>query len=228
VTDARNFLLNSDYPLDKVIYRASGSFALGAYFSTESLSIPHGLSFTPLPVLQWSTSSDFSVVYEAGTGPPPDDIILGFLGIAMNCTADGTNINIDVTNFKSTAYTIYYRVFGLMPSDENEEATSTQDAGDSFVLNTDQNYAKLIDSGKLTLSTTTTVTHGLGYEPQVFMWIEDSGIIYTPFTALNSSKTGSTLTPAAQRGYRVTTSQIEFKSLSPSYAYGHYRIYADE
>jgi hypothetical protein len=225
VTDARNFLVNSDFPLDKVIYRATGSFALGAYFSTVSVAVPHGLSFTPLPVIQWSTSSDFSVVYEAGSGPAPEDIILNILGVAVTCTADGTNIDIDATNFKSTALTIYYRIFCFMPSNVNVDADSTQDTGDNFVLNTDQNYTKLFDSGVLSLSTTTTVTHGLGYIPQVFMWIEDgSGIIYTPFTALNNSSVVS----ADQQGYKITDTQIEFKELSPSYALGHYRIYVDD
>lgn len=225
MTDPRNFLLNSDYPLDKVIYRATGSFAIGAGFATASATIPHGLSFTPLPVLQWSTTSDFSVVYEAGSGPAPDDIISNILGIALECTADSNSIDIDASNFNTSSYTIYYRVFCFMPSDVNVDADPTQDEGDSFILNTDQNYAKLFDSGKLTLATTTTVTHDLGYEPQVFMWIEDgSGIIYTPFTALNNSSA----TSGDQQGYKVTDTQIEFKELSPSYAFGHYRIYADE
>lgn len=225
MTDPRNFLLNTDYPLDKVIYRSTGSFAIGAGFATASASISHGLSFTPLPVLQWSTSSDFSVVYEAGSGPAPDDIISNIVGIAVDCTADSNSIDISASNFNTSAYTIYYRVFCFMPSDVNADVNSTQDEGDNFVLNTDQNYAKLFDSGKLLLSSSTTVTHSLGYEPQVFMWIESAaGTIFTPFTALNNSSA----TSADQQGYKVTDTQIEFKELSPSYLYGHYRIYADE
>jgi len=224
MTNPNNFLVNSDYPQDKVIFLASGSTSLGSYFSAASVNVPHGLTFTPLPRMVWSTSSDFSVCYEAGSGPAPQNVLRYNLGITGDIYSDATNISINFTNFISTAYTIYYRIFCFAPSNVTVDIDSTSSSGDNFILNTDQNYLKLLSSGKVALtSNTVTVDHNLGYIPQVDAWIEDgSGLIYPP------QSNGSILYPSfGITGYVATTTQLIFYGYS-AYSFGHYRIYTDK
>lgn len=226
LANAPDFLLTSDYPLDKVVARFTGSLALSGYFDSELVNIPHSLSFTPLPVVQWSLTSDFSTTYEAGSGPLPDDVTRFYFGIQLDTRANSTNVIIEAANFLTAGQTIYYRVFCFMPSDVNSDVTFTADTGDEFALNTDYNYTKLFASGKLTLASNATYTHNLGYVPQVFGWLENGGTIYTPFTNMNVSKPTSTYTPAVLAGIKVTSTTIEFIGLS-SYTYGHFRVYID-
>ena len=219
-----NMLIDSRYPLDKVIFLASGSTSLGSYFSAASVNVPHGLTFTPLPRMVWSTTPDFSVCYEAGSGPAPQSVLRWNLGITGDLYANSTNIRLDFTNFISTSYTIYYRVFCFAPSDITIDIDSTSSLADNFILNSQQNYLKLLSSGKIALtSNTVTVDHNLGYIPQVDAWTEaTTGEIYPP------QSNGSTLYPGfGTTGYVVTTTQLIFYGYS-SRSFGHYRIYIDK
>lgn len=223
MTDPRNFLVNSDYPLDKVVYRTTGSFSLATYFDSKTTTIPHGLPFTPLVSMSWSTTSDFSVCYEAGSGPAPTDSTRHYLGITGDVYADATNIVINSSNFISSATTIYYRIFAFAPSTYTSDVSSTQDTGDNFVLNTDYNYTKLLTSGKLTLASTDTVTHSLGYIPQVQTWVEAAdGKVYPPQSNMTLYYPGT-----AEVGVKTTTTTLVFSGLAAGYTYGHYRIYMD-
>ena len=170
MTDSRNFLLNTDYPLDKIIYMTSGSFTvpsgggLGA-----SQSVAHGLDFVPLMCGNWSNDSDFSstkemAIYEYGD----------LDGMQAYCYADGTNVTVSSINYGSSDKTIYYRVYGFMPSNVNDTAPSTSSASDDFVLNTDYNYTKLLAEEYHDASSgNVTITHSLGYRPQVIAWRAD-------------------------------------------------------
>lgn len=172
MTSASNFLVNSDYPLDKIVYMDSGSIVVGAS-SNVNVSIPHNLSFAPLPVFSWSLNSDFSTSRISGIFPYADTTYTEKTFIYT----DPTNLNILAINNSTSSKTFYWRAYGFMPSNINVDTPATASLADRFTLNTTYNYSKLYMSG-VTAQTTTSITinHGLGYKPrQILLWTEGTG-----------------------------------------------------
>ena len=54
-----NFLINTDYPLDMIIYYKFYELTTNGS-SSQTVTIPHGLGFTPLLFGVWSTTPDFA------------------------------------------------------------------------------------------------------------------------------------------------------------------------
>lgn len=201
MVDPRNFLLNTDYPLDKIVYMDSGSFTIpaGSYATSTKA---HGKTFTPLATLSWSTSSTFTTSKESNIP------VLEFTDpdlIQVNNYTNGTNIVIDGYNPTTSSKTIYWRAFGFMPSNVNVDTPGTATSSNSFQFNTDYNYCKLYNSG---ITTTATITHNLGYRPQVTAW----------------KQTGSNIAQVNDKGIvKVGTTTVNIISTDNI----HYRIYAD-
>ena len=164
--DFANLLLTTDKPLDKVVYLHTEAVAIAAY-DYNDVTIAHGLSFLPLVNAQWSTSPDFSTSYNIGGGPNTGASRSYNTGIA----ADATNVYINTTNNTASAVTLYFRIYGLMLNTVNDDAPHTASSGDSFVLNTDYNYTKLVAAGTVTGPSSgyqiINVDHSLLYRPQV-------------------------------------------------------------
>lgn len=178
IQKAKNFLLTTDFPLDKVIYLNSGSVTINFPTAGQQIVIPHNLPFTPLVSGSWALNPTFSTLYEYGSGTfPSNDIGSSVFNISMDIKADTTNITILPTNVSGSSFILYYRVFGLQPSDNNSDLLPTASSGDNFVLNTDYNYTKLYLNDVILNATTGTYTvlHNLGYLPQVMAWVEDTG-----------------------------------------------------
>lgn len=230
IQQAKNFLLTTDFPIEKVIYLRSGSFTLGSITSgTETFS--HGLSFTPLIDGVWSLDSDFSTTYNFGTGTTPLSTsglsfyqqLLGFDILIGNSGADSSTVNINWANLGSSM-TAYYRLYGLEPTDSAADVPFTASSGNDFILSTDFNYLKLYLSDYLTgfsASNTYTVDHNLGYRPKVSIWSTTSGGYRYPGIQEGADVIAS-----------VTTTQLVIEvgsSYNSSYMTRlDYRIYIDE
>jgi len=177
ITAAPSFLLDTDYPLDKAIFLGSGSFTMGAS-TTGSEFVNHGLPFIPLIAGYWSLTSDFSLNYEFGNGVFPSGnpgyLFQREIGYVQ---ATITQVKMDWVNI-STATTAYYRLYAFEPSNLTTDIASVSATSDGFVLNTDYNYLKLLsaDTASPGTATTYTVTHGLGYKPQVLAWFEYAAV----------------------------------------------------
>jgi hypothetical protein len=208
MTDPKKFLLNSDYPLDKIVYMTSGTFVSNAV-GGGSVTIPHGLGFMPLPYIQWSLNSDFSTCQEITERP--GDLYPTVFPYIVSYESNATNIIINFFNGALAQTTYYYRIICFMPTDINADVTNIASLADDFILNTDYNYTKLFMSG---INTSTTVTHNLGYVPQVMWWYESSAD-----KILSPVNLGY---PTTNTPY-VTTTTVVF----PNTNY-HYRIYIDE
>ena len=104
----KDFLVNSDYPLDKVVYTTTGIATSATDF--VDITIPHGLSFMPLPVVQWSLVSDFTTCYEVTERG--SELIPPSFPYICTMQADSTNIllGFDELSF-GVLPTIYYRIF---------------------------------------------------------------------------------------------------------------------
>lgn len=219
VQNAEKFLLTTDYSLDKIIWMNTGSLSIPANNFID-LNIPHGLSFMPLPLGSWSTSSDFSVSYEINTGP------LGGTPFTINTglSANGTNVILHTTNNTGSAVTVFYRLYAFMPSDQNQDAPFTSSVSSKFLLNTDRNYTKLFMANILTQGAvggtpvSQTVNHNLGFYPQLAAWQEVSGTVGPlVFSTINGDGLRAEVTP--------TSVIFTFQGTAASRV--HYRIYAD-
>jgi len=226
IVKAKNFDLTTDFPLDKVIYLNSGSLNIAAS-GTGSATIPHGLPFIPLTNLIWSTTPDFSISYMAGSGPAAVDPTLYQLGIDSAVNADATNNVVSFTNFFTSPVTIYYRLYAFEPSDSNADLPMTAQTGDTFTLNTDYNYTKLYMQGKLTLSGSTSIFHGLGYIPQIEVWIGTATTNYPPQQFINLLDTSSG-TVIGNVGIYATATTLNFTGSVFGALYLHYKVYLDD
>jgi len=220
-TNAKNMLLTSDYPLDKVIYLVEGSTAVSG-FGFVDIDTPHGLPFTPLPMGSWSTDSTWDVSYELNSGP----LTAGSLTYETSVSANSTNVRFSANNNTGSSVTLYYRIYALAPNSADDldvSFTSNQDT--SFILNTDLNYTKLFESSDFTEPSTggapvlRSFFHGLGYAPQVLLWKEVSSQV-TPQNGTDVDF-GDVVVEITSTSLNVT-----FTTFSSTKIY--YRIYLDE
>lgn len=166
-------VLTSQYPLDKVIYQHTLSIPIPA-FDFADVNILHGLAFTPLVRMQWSTDPNFTTAYGPDGGPRDST---GSPGYQTGVYAIGNRIFVTTTNRFATPVTLYIRIFGFMPSNANASVPSTSVQGAKFVFNTAYNYMKLFSKGITSVpsgSAVRTVNHGLGYIPTVMLWGENT------------------------------------------------------
>jgi hypothetical protein len=167
MTDPRDFLLNTDYEMDKIILVETGNFI-------GHKDISHNLDFAPLPFGVWSTSQDFTTVntigaIDLGGGHPSYIPRLG-----VWCRSDNSKIHIAADGNGSESTTIYYRLYAFAPPDIDKDAPATSDLANKFVLNTDYNYRKILATGTFTQSDQE-YAHNLGYLPQIMAWTDYRG-----------------------------------------------------
>lgn len=229
MTNPRNFLLSSDYPMDKVVYMTSGSFTASVTLS-GNYDIPHGLSFAPLPVLSWSMYSDFSISYEIASS---GTVGWESYGLSFQPISDLTKISIQYYNNTGSAKTIYYRIFCFMPSNVNVDVAYTQSTSNNFVIKTDYNYNKLFASGyidnPMSAGVDFSISHNIGYIPRVYCW-DDLGTPSSPLITISGLSTEYSFDNGEINGIQVTTDKIIAKAGTGFYQANrvHYRIYCDE
>lgn len=166
--DPRNFLLNTDYEMDKIIYYNSGSITVSSIVETKTFA--HNLGFTPLVFGVCSQNSDFS---ESHTFPYLLQTQSDYLSFEVK--ADSSNIVVTYYDYNNSS-TMYYRIYAFEPSDSQHTVVPTASNAKKFILNTDYNYCKLFKKGIISNTVGThTVSHNLGYIPQVLVWGEKSG-----------------------------------------------------
>ena len=88
--DPRNFLLNTDYEMDKIVYFKEGSLNAGQY----DVDMPHGLNFTPLVFGVCAFNSDFSDPRSVPFNYTTRDTTKTF-----SASANGTNVRISYINY---------------------------------------------------------------------------------------------------------------------------------
>lgn len=222
---ATGLLIDSDNPLDKVILLKSDTLVFSV--SGTSYTFNHGLSFTPLIKVVWSTNSDFSVTYSVGDGPVSSSVFSPFIPMLSMAKANSTSVTLEFSN-PDTVPTAYLRVYGFMPSNVNVDASFTSSSAENFTIDSDYNYTKLYMSGvtasSSTGSSTESINHNLGYYPQVESWYEQSGYIWV----LNSASIFNGVEYYSSAN--ITTSTLTYiREQFPSSAIAfHYRIYEDE
>lgn len=217
MSDARNFLFNTDFPIDQIVYIREGSTTIG---TGGTVNIAHGLPFIPNVIFYWSFDSDFATVYDQNVGPFPSGNIGFPFTLQVTASSDATNVILNANGTLGPS-TVYYRIFAFQPSDYTGDVDPTASSADNFTLNTDFNYTKLLTYDKVTVNAggTTTITHDLGYIPQVLAWTVFSGtsnpLLYSALDGFN-------------RDVEVTTTSIIINNDTFLDYDFYYRIYADE
>ena len=213
---AKQFNIISDYPLDKLVYILQDTFSIG---TGGTKRIPHGLPFVPLLSFQWSFTPNFDIAYEDNTGAFPSGNPGYFFTLQVAIDADSTDI---VFNANGTlgSTPIYVRVIAYPPDDALFDLTNTESLADSFVINSDKNYLKLVDATHFTLNAgaSNTVPHNLGYKPQILSWFTAGGISYPMSFAWIDENIN----------LEVTDTDFIFRNQSLSNARIDYRYYLDE
>lgn len=208
MADPRDFLLNTDYEMDKIVFVATGELDE----NNPYIQIKHSLKTFPLIFGVCSPNENFSNSYS---------LPLNFQSSPFECDlyADTEAVYLDFMPTEETPK-IYYRVYAFMPSDVNNSAPATSGYGKNFVLNTDYNYCKLFSAGVVnTLDDPVTIHHGLGYIPQIMLW----DIVYEPF-----SQVPAYIAPLEYNSptynILITDQDVTFSAQHHTY----YRIYYDE
>lgn len=233
LSSSRQMVIDTDYPMDKVIKIPSGSFTMTAS-GNGYVVIPHGLPFKPLCGGNWSLVSNFSVQYEFSSGPYPAPFPGFIFSRTINVYADATNIYLSYDNL-SSAVTAYYRIYCFQPPQDNSLIPSVVAGSDSYTINSELNNSKLAFSGRVNLPAGTgstqlvNVIHNLGVIPQAIGWID------YPFTL---TPTGTTTaihpvgtTNSANQNITMVVNNVEIVYVIPagvSAVTAYYRIYLDE
>ena len=112
--DTRDFLLNTDYEMDKIIYAHDEERTVS---SVTTITIPHTLPTVPLLFGIWSTSPDYTNSHELGDYDDPWN-----QNLRCYAKADLNNVYITLTpqsvNGSYVSTTFYVRVFGFEPERE--------------------------------------------------------------------------------------------------------------
>lgn len=205
--DPNDFLLNTDYEMDKIILVKTGSFV-------ERTTIPHSLNFTPLIFGVWSTDKNFSsaniigpIITSTGTPgtyTPP----LGVVGRAFQ-----NEILLYSTGENRSTAPIYYRMFAFEPPSENQNTPQTSKLAHSFMLNTDYNYRKLKKVGEFTRPGQS-YKHDLGYLPQVMAWVKYQEIPGIPDYSLAIEPLCS-VSYSTNYSFNVTETEIKLNNNFP-------------
>lgn len=216
MADPRNFLLNTDYPMDKIAGYFSGSYSASG--SPLGLTIPHSLGIMPLCIMTWSLDPNFNTSYQP-TG------IVSVEQMYCNCYSTTTSIVLQAQKIDGGAFTVYYRIYYFLPENSTLDVPGTSTGLDNFVLNTDYNYCKVYMAGTTT-GFSAEITHNLGYYPQVDVWRQLNNVNCTHVDDGD---------PVSGYGVNiiVTTTKINITAIASNYPPGstitwHYRIYADE
>lgn len=232
IAGAKQMLMDSRYPFDKVVYLKSGSFSMPGS-STIIQSYPHGLPFTPLCSGNWSTASDFSIQYEYSSGIYPSSNPGLVFDTIFNVFADSNNVYITGDN-NGSAMTIYFRVYAFEPSNSNALLDPIASQGDRFVIDSRLNYPKLYLNGYIDLpaggasESYVYIDHDIGTVPQAMGWVT--------YDTWNGSTMVSAIHPVAtsngdSEGILMIAGNARVAFGIPPFVLPHrayYRIYLDE
>lgn len=226
-----DFLLNTDYEMDKIIYFKEGKYTP----QNMRVQIPHTLGIAPLITGVWSKYADFSEPHSFTTSEI--DYSTNTYAIdSILCTSDESNIDLYQSSgpiSSPTPFDFYVRLIGFEPSGSHKNLPKTSQNANKFILNTDYNYLKLYKAGveNVVLSggiyQPITLEHNLGHHAQGLFWAESGGSGWIEIRNISQANLANIYTDKAG----VESYTDKFIVYPPS-ANGltkkiHYRIYYD-
>lgn len=169
MANPNNFLLDSDYPMDKIVFLGEFEIeitSLGEYgYAPFYEVIPHHLGAIPFcngvfSIDNWQTT------YQVGAAIVEGD----FAPKTFNLGSDANNIYISGTI--DQIGTLKARVWGVFDESTTLGTVADPTSGvTDFILNSDYNYPRLVKNGLIDATEgTSTVNHNLGYVPFCDVW----------------------------------------------------------
>lgn len=231
VANATKFLLHSDYPNDKLVYKGQGNIVVPA-FTSGTTGEAHGLPYTPLVYGSFSLSADYSSLYLPNSGPLSAAPLTS--GVVFDATvivyADATRVLYDVYNYTASPVTFYVSTHGMQPASSTANSPSIS-SRDRFKFSSDYNTVKILKSGYFDQAAgsgspvTVNIPHNLGSDAQYMAWIELSGLgIILPSTYGDAG-----LYQSSDVSIAIDASNLMFYFSGSNPAYRlHYRIYLDQ
>jgi len=222
-TDFSKYNIHSDYNTDEIILCEETSMtqpSSGYWF----VSIAHSLGFKPLC---------FAMVEFNGNGIwLSGDNTTATNALGMTVVSYNTKVDVHITPpLGMTVNSAKVRVFGLLPSDQQNTNIAPPQALGKYNINSNYKYDQLIANGIFQISNNnqaqTVYTHNLGYIPRVMVWQEEVGSDnIRPLDPFYSRRYQITLTDF--RGLRITENDLQMTYFSTSSLPDlklHYRIY---
>lgn len=157
-----DLLIDSDSPMDKVVYLYEGSVRTD--YQTAQFNLTHGVGAILFVDGIWS-ADNWATTYSFGASKRSGDV----MAITSNLNSDSSRIEGYILVDRDVA--IRYKLWGVVSEmdtlDLNVDETASESAN-RFIINSDYNYPRLIREGMATPNTT--ITHGLGSIPRVDVW----------------------------------------------------------
>ena len=223
-----HFLLNSDFPMDKVVWMFEGESNTSQYSST---TIRNNLPYKNYPIFAkgMATIDNWQTAFPLGASRPLSDKPYDSTSLSYIVNNDDHYIYLSWFINSTSNATIKYRLWAVAREDydlgnDYGKTSSYNYSKTHLKFDSTKNYPRLIKDG--IAKSGDTITHGLGYTPHVDFWwtaTNDNfnyGWNYTPSGRLGSQ---SSTTPAT---IQATDQTITFKQNYGSDIYYYYRIYA--
>lgn len=136
-----NFLINTDYPLDMIVYYKFHSFKTNSS-QTQDITIAHSLGFAPLLFGCWSYQQDFSKSFSL----LPEAYGDGQLRLSVK--SDENNIYIHkYQHSPQSGKTLYLKIYGYAPTTWTGDCEPTSQSNSPLILDSDSRYASLLAAG---------------------------------------------------------------------------------
>lgn len=137
-----NFLVNTDYPLDMIIYYKYHSFKTNSS-KTQDITIAHNLGFAPLLFGSWSFNQDFSKAFSLLSDAYGDN------QLALSVKSDENNIYIHKYQYSPQQKNVYIKIYGYAPTTWTGDCEPTAQSNGPLILDTDNKYASLLAAGAI-------------------------------------------------------------------------------
>lgn len=224
MSDARNFLITSEYPTDKIVWLYEGETTTDEW-GAFSIDIPHTLGVDIFCTGIW-TIDDWATQYNTSTAIHSGQIYSRYSLLYS------TNLNVHLSGFCTDSEgmaiestTLKYKLWGFV----NEASTQNLFVGETasassnlFVKDSRLAYPKLFMEGFADATDgTKTIYHNLGFAPFVELWqyLDDK---WYQVDYIDFQSEGATWT------IKNDASTLSFNGEGyTSYKY-YYRVYADE
>lgn len=228
MSNPSNFLLNTNYPLDKIVFMKEDEWTPSNFDSetgvaTGEFQYPTSFGAWNAVIGEW-TDDDWVTSYPLGAskyvgGWYRRDSQSLIYEKYSRVTAFGSASGVYVRTNSSYTDKIKFRFYTFIPEqylDANVNPTASQ--SNKFVLDTRENYPKLYEDKVIHLQANTPVTyhHNLGFRPFVRAWGGWVGDEYGE----------GVFEPTCYNIREITTSTITLSATYEDYVY--LRIYCDE
>ena len=211
----QDFVLNTEYPADKIVWLEEGSISANAGSNDIRLSNTLGVNLFVRGVF---SRDSFQTAYEFGTDRyMPNSLVLDFSSYVASDTSE-----VLANIWLNSGATVQYRLWGVVNEAETQNLDingTASDTANQFIVNTEYNLPRLYAEGYA--SPNTDFNHLLGFVPYVDVWGYDQYM--AKWTLLPIGIFGSAFGVGSP--IKVDIAKVSFTDQNPTYTNFYYRVY---